>query len=322
MKKSLIALAVLGASGAAMAQSSVTLYGVADVGLAKYEGVSAQMDSAGTMNNGNSRLGVRGVEDLGGGLKAGFNFESGLTLENGDYKGSGGGFWGRAANLWLGGNWGTFKMGRTLTPSFYGVATWELSGTANYSVVGYTYSYAGSGPRNSSQFSYKTPDGLGGFSAELGYVTKTDNCTTASTSVSSTGAVIGVPSVCSGAKWDANVIYANGPIGVGLSANKVKGQKTGFALGAKYNFGSFAVAGSYNDAHGVRKGVSLGGSAMFGPFTLTADVTRDTKNTAGKKYTNFLLEGKYNLSKRTFVYLAGLRVDSTNNYGLGVRHNF
>ena len=302
MKKSLIALAVLGASGAAMAQSSVTLYGVAVAGLAKLEGVSSQMSSAGRMNNGNSRLGVRGVEDMGGGLKAGFNFESGLSLEDGATATSGGGFWGRAANLWLGGNWGTFKMGRTLNPSFYGVATWELTSAANYSVVANTFKLAGSGARNSSQFSYKTPDGLGGFSAELGYVMKPDNG--------------------GNAKWDANVIYANGPIGVGLSANKVKGQKTGFALGAKYNFGSFALAGSYNDAHGVRKGVSLGGSAMFGPFTLTADVTRDTKNAAGKKYTNFLLEGKYALSKRTFVYLAGLRLDSTNNYGLGVRHNF
>ena len=293
MKKSLIALAVLGASGAAMAQSSVTLYGVADAGLAKLEGVSSQMSSAGRMNNGISRLGVRGVEDMGGGLKAGFNFESGLSLEDGATATSGGGFWGRAANLWLGGNWGTFKMGRTLNPSFYGLATWELTGAANYSVVANTYSVAGSGARNSSQFSYKTPDGLGG-----------------------------------NAKWDANVIYANGPIRAGLSVNKTKGQKVGYALGAKYNFGSFAVAGSYNDAHydksaGVgRRGVSIGGSAMFGPFTLTADVTRDLKNAAGKKYTNFLLEGKYALSKRTFVYLAGLRLDSTNNYGLGVRHNF
>ena len=37
------------------------------------------MSSAGTMNHGNSRLGVRGVEDLGGGMKVGFNFETGLT---------------------------------------------------------------------------------------------------------------------------------------------------------------------------------------------------------------------------------------------------
>ena len=83
MKKSLIALAVLAASGVAMAQSSVTMYGVADVGLVKSNGISAQMTSAGLMNNGTSRLGVRGVEDLGGGLKASFNFEQGINQEDG-----------------------------------------------------------------------------------------------------------------------------------------------------------------------------------------------------------------------------------------------
>ena len=62
MKKSLIALAVLAASGAAMAQSSVTLYGVADLSLAKASGSSMQMSGNGVLNNGNSRLGVRGVK--------------------------------------------------------------------------------------------------------------------------------------------------------------------------------------------------------------------------------------------------------------------
>ena len=83
MKKSLIALAVLAASGVAMAQSSVTMYGVADVGLVKSNGISAQMTSAGLMNNGTSRIGLRGVEDLGGGLTASFNFEQGVNLEDG-----------------------------------------------------------------------------------------------------------------------------------------------------------------------------------------------------------------------------------------------
>ena len=300
MKKSLIALAVLGASGAAMAQSSVTLYGVADVGLAKLQGVQSQMSSAGLMNNGDSRLGVRGVEDLGGGLKAGFNFETGLTLETGAQTAPN--FWQRNANLWLGGNWGTFKMGRALTPSFFGVASWELTGAANYTVVGNTYGWAGAGSRNNSAFSYKTPD-MGGFSAEVAYVTKPDN---------------------GGAdKWDANLMYANGPIGAALSANKVKGGQTNMALGGKYNFGSFVVAASYQDAKDRgRRGFTLGGTANMGAFSLTADLTRDTKNASGTKHTNVLLEGKYALSKRTFVYLAGLRLDKTNNYGLGVRHNF
>ena len=308
MKKSLIALAVIGFAGAAMAQSSVTLYGVADAGIgkAKSDGdTKVNMKSASSMNNGTSRLGVRGVEDLGGGLKAGFNFETGLSLEDGATSTAGAGYWGRAANLWLGGNWGTFKMGRTLNPTFYGIATYELTGMANYSVVGKTYKSAGGGPRNSSQFSYKTPN-LGGFSAELGYITKTDNG--------------------GNAKWDLNAIYANGPIGVGLGVNKTKGSKTNWALGGKYNFGNFALAAGYTDAHlgtAKRRGFNLGGTATFGAASVTLDLTRDTKNEwTGKKYTNGLLEAKYALSKRTFVYGAYLRLDGENNYGIGVRHNF
>ena len=318
MKKSLIALAVLGASGVAMAQSSVTLYGVADAGVGRIksgyaratsndDGASdkTQFLSGSTMNNGNSRIGVRGVEDLGGGLKAGFNFESGLDLDNGDHLGSGGGFWGRNANLWLGGNWGTFKMGRSLTPSFYGAAVWELTGAANYSVVGNTFVYVNS-LRNNSQFSYKTPD-LGGFSAELGYILKPDNGDRA--------------------KWDVNAIYANGPIGVGLSANKTKGTSTNYAIGGKYSFSNFALAASYTSANTAanlkRRGFGIGGTATFGAFALTVDLTRDTKNEwTGKKYTNGLVEAKYALSKRTFVYGAFLRLDDTNNYGIGVGHNF
>ena len=299
MKKSLIALAVLGFTGAAMAQSSVTLYGVADAGIGKLGKGKVEMLSASGMNNGNSRLGVRGVEDLGGGLKAGFNFETGLSLEDGSTAASGPGFWSRNANMWLGGDWGTFKMGRTLNPSFFGVAAWELTGTANYSVVGNTYGYVG-GARNSSQFSYKTPN-FGGVSAELGYIFKADNG--------------------GNAKWDLNVTYANGPIAAGLSANKAKGQKVGYALGGKYNFGNFAVAASYSDNHRVRRGFSIGGTAAFGAASVTLDLTRDTKHPV-KKYTNGLLEGKYALSKRTFVYAAYLRLDGNNNYGLGVRHNF
>ena len=314
MKKSLIALAVLGASGFAMAQSSVTLYGVADAGVGKIEaGAPAGNDasdktefiSGSLMNNGNSRIGVRGVEDLGGGLKAGFNFESGLDLDQGDTLGSGGGFWGRAANLWLGGGWGTVKLGRTLNPSFYGTAAWELTGAANYSVVTNTYNFAGSGPRNNSQISYKTPD-FGGLSAEIGYILKPDNGNRA--------------------KWDMNVIYANGPIGAGLSVNKVKDGKTNYGLGGKYNFGNFVVAASYSQASVGdlrRRGFSLGGTATFGAFALTLDLTRDTKNElTGDKYTNGLVEAKYALSKRTFIYGAFLRFDDTNNYGIGVRHNF
>ena len=311
MKKSLIALAVLSASGFAMAQSSVTLYGVADAGVGKIESAGGtdssdktEFTSGSLMNNGTSRVGVRGTEDLGGGLKAGFQFESALDLDDGAAASE---FWARQANVWLGGNWGTVKLGRQFTPSYLTLATYELTGAANYSVLANTYNYGGIGSRANSAFAYVTPT-FGGFTAVAAYVTKTD---------------LGL----SKAAWDLGLLYNNGPIAVAASVNKVATSKTNYQVGAKYSFGNFALAGSYTQASdvskNVRRGFGLGASAGFGAFTVTVDVTRDTKNEwTGKKFTNGVVEAKYALSKRTFIYGAALRLDKTNNYGAGIRHNF
>ncbi len=306
MKKSLIALAVLAASGAAMAQSSVTMYGVADLSLAKANGVSAQMSGNGVMNNGNSRLGVRGVEDLGGGLKASFNFEQGINAESGATDAA---TWQRAAWLALSGGFGRFQMGRTLTPSFWGVAAWELTGTANYSAVANQFGFAGGPTRNNSVFMYTTPN-MGGFSGTLGYIAKPDNG--------------------GNAKVDANLIYANGPLAVALSYNKVNSQPKGLALGAAYDFGMFKLAGSLQDAPGASKGFTIGGTVPVGPVALTLDIARE--NGTGMKNTDFLVEAKYALSKRTFAYAAYYKdgdagggvykTGAKNSLGLGVRHNF
>lgn len=305
MKKSLIALAVLAASGAAMAQSSVTMYGVVDLSLAKANGVSAQMSGNGVMNNGSSRLGVRGVEDLGGGLKASFNLEQGINAETGATDAT---TFQRAAWLALSGGFGKFQMGRSLNPSFWGVAKWELTGTANYSAVANQFGFAGGPSRNSSMFMYSTPD-FGGFSGTLGYVAKPDNG--------------------GNAKYDMNVAYANGPLAVALSYNKVNNGNEGVALGAAYDFGAFKVAGSIQDTDRVvgasPKGFSLGASVPVGAFALTLDFARDTEF----KDTDILLEAKYALSKRTFAYAAyykdgdnKLSTGAKNHLGLGVRHNF
>src|SRR5256885_18506 len=89
MKKSLIALAVLAASGAAMAQSSVTLFGIVDTNVA-YVNKDAAGDSRyglGTSGASTSRLGLRGTEDLGGGLKAGFWLEGEIFGDDGNASG-------------------------------------------------------------------------------------------------------------------------------------------------------------------------------------------------------------------------------------------
>ena len=305
MKKSLIALAVLAASGVAMAQSSVTMYGVADLSLAKSNGISAQMSGNGVMNNGNSRLGVRGVEDLGGGLKASFNFEQGINAESGATDAN---TYQRAAWVALSGGFGKFQMGRSLNPSFWGVAAWELTGTANYSAVGNQFGFAGGPSRNNSMFMYTTPN-MGGFSGTLGYVAKPDNG--------------------GNAKVDANLTYANGPLAVALSYNKVKNGDEGIALGAAYDFGGFKVAGSVQDTDKAvgssPKGFTIGATVPVGAFALTLDIARDTEF----KDTDYLLEAKYALSKRTFAYAVyykdgedKLVTGAKNHVGLGIRHNF
>ena len=88
MKKSLVALAVLAASGAAMAQSSVTLFGVVDAGYAVGNGSISNKTQLRNSGYNSSRLGFRGVEDLGGGMKAGFHLEAGVNNDDGSGAGT------------------------------------------------------------------------------------------------------------------------------------------------------------------------------------------------------------------------------------------
>jgi predicted porin len=83
MKKSLIALAVLAAAGAASAQSSVTLFGVVDATVALGRGSVSDKTQLTNSGYNSSRLGFRGTEDLGGGMSAGFWLEAGLQNDNG-----------------------------------------------------------------------------------------------------------------------------------------------------------------------------------------------------------------------------------------------
>lgn len=341
MKKTLIALAAVAATGAAFAQSSVTLYGVADVAVGKTNqaGLGLASDkfqaiASNTLNNGTSRYGFRGVEDLGGGLKAGFNFEAGISLADGSGNLSGGQAFSRAANVSLMGGFGEIRAGRSLTPSFYSVASWELTGTANYSIVAKQFNYAGADPRDSALVMYRSPS-FGGLTVDFGTVLKGNDALQVAQANPATAANTAAIAAVAGAqsKMDMAVTYAAGPLVASLAYNKVSGgntalqNKANLAVGGKYNFGAFAVAGSIQDPAGDKKGFTLGVSAPMGPVTLTADIARDNGTNATKN-TDFLLEAKYALSKRTFAYgvymkdggIAGAK--ATNGYAVGLRHNF
>ncbi len=325
MKKTLIALAVLAASGASMAQ--VTLYGVADIAIGAIGNVPGvksdlNMKTNDAQNDGNSRWGIKVVEDLGSGLKATAQFEQNIDYQTG----ATGTTDARYAYLALDGGFGRIKAGRTLSPSFFGVAAWELTGAANFSAVANQFGFAGAGSRNSREFSYTTPN-MGGFTAQFGYVTELD----------------GIENGGLGSKFDANAVYAGGPLAVGLSYWKndkvAAGASTdgNYALGASYNFGSFTLAGSWQDAAGASQGWSLGASVPVGAWKFTVDVAQDT----GYDDTDYLFYAGYSLSKRTTLYTNYRRDGKSNKsavnaagvlgvktavdtdyYGVGIRMNF
>lgn len=305
MKKSLVALAALAVVGAASAQSSVTLYGVADIGLSQTTGHSIAASANGLLNNGNSRLGVKGTEDLGGGLKASFNFEEAVNLADGSTDAK---TFQRNAFMAVSGNFGEVYAGRRLSPGFYAVATYELTGAANYSAVAGTFGFTGPS-RNDAFVAYTTPN-MGGFSATLG--TKLPG-----NAADSNGST------------QLNVIYNKGPLAAALGYEKTdNAAENNVSLGASYNFGVAKVAVGFYDPAGVKRGFSLGASVPVGAAaSVTLDAARDTGSAV--QVTNWVLEGKYALSKRTFayaaVYNAGATVagaDSVTTTGLGIRHNF
>lgn len=297
-----ITLAVLSLGSMAHAQSSVELYGVVDLSLAKVSGKSLTLAGASPLTNGSSRIGYRGTEDLGGGMKAAFNLEAQIDPTSGATQTA---MFARAANLSLSGNFGTVKLGRTLTPSYGGFRAWDLSGAANYNVVNSQFGYAGLNARNSSEISYSSPS-FSGLSFSLGHVLKADN------------AGIG--------KNDLNVIYKNGNLSAGLSYNQLSGKDSNQAIGVSYQFGGLRVAGSLQDAvsAGKGKGFTLGASGAVGPVAWLVDWARDTD----ADDSDVVLEARYPLSKRTMVYAAHVRngkgkaATDVNSTLLGMRHNF
>jgi predicted porin len=119
--RSAVALLCGVCASAAMAQSSVTVYGIVDSGLVYTTNINAAGDSITKMPSLSSslpsRLGFRGVEDLGGGLSAVFVLENGFGVDAGTI-GQGGRLFGRQANVGLKGAFGTVVVGRQVNMTF------------------------------------------------------------------------------------------------------------------------------------------------------------------------------------------------------------
>jgi predicted porin len=135
MKNSLFALGALCmATGSVSAQSSLTLYGIVDLSVRQVRNQGAEsMVTLGSGNNLTSRFGLRGTEDLGGGLKAGFNVEGGISADTGNSSIPGQLFDRESYVSLANSQWGELRAGRDLTPVY---TTWSVADPFNQTGLG------------------------------------------------------------------------------------------------------------------------------------------------------------------------------------------
>ena len=323
MKRTLIAAAIATlAAGAAMAQSSVTIYGRLNLSAENQKNVTAN-GTVKALQNSASRIGFKGTEDLGGGLKAGFQLEHGFNPDTGTPATS---FWGRQSEVNLSGGFGMIRLGNFTSEAYF--ATGDYISNHNHDTgtsEDKLYAYVG---RNTNKIAYRTPEFVKGLTAEAAVSAGEGGGRTRSHDVAANYAIGGLQ------------------LGAGFEKNGTAKQ---VAVRAAYEFGP-VLLGAYvqRDTNGY--GPNLGDrttarvSAMvtFGASELHANFGRagDYSKLANSAASQATLGYNYNLSKRTKVYSfvskvnngtalsyfgalgAGGRVLDTTVVAAGVRHNF
>lgn len=307
MRKSLIALAVLAASGAAMAQSSVTLYGRVDLSVGQIKDAASstnksavtKMFQGGDAGLTTSRWGLRGVEDLGGGLKAAFKLENRFNPDDGTSQDP---FFKGESSLSLLGGFGEVKLGRSTTV-YDDVIALSVSSSVFDSAFtptgnGVYKSGAGSyASRFDNKLTYLSPN-FGGIYAGVDFALDEEAAKKAD-------------------KMALKAGYKAGPLHVALGYQDEKTVAEFTALSASYDFGMASVSAGYSmtDADLATKGedteFTLGVNVPLGDFAVSAGYASSKTEKAttaanNVKASGFALGATYTLSKRTKAY-AGYR---------------
>lgn len=318
MKKSLLALAVLGAfAGVAQAQTSVTIYGSIDGGVRRVTNSTATGGTSLTMGSGvynSNRLGFKGVEDLGGGMNAHFNLENGFSVQNGGMNGN---LFDRTASVGFGGNWGSLDLGRQTSVNFKTIGSYDPFNYKYVSIIpladqGDVFAVAGA----------TAASDMTRFNNDIQYTGAFGPITVRAEYA--LGGIAGA--VNSGSAKAVGATYANGPFTVGAAYTKrnnnmaaapaaaaYRDQKN-WTVGGAFNTGPFRVAAGYadNKQDALVAGTQLrlkdywvGGSYNITPaLGLTAGYYETKGTIAGVdgKRKLAIIGATYALSKRTNFY--------------------
>jgi general bacterial porin, GBP family len=360
MKKTLMVAALTGVfATAAHAQSSVTLYGLIDAGITytnNQGGHSNWQQTSGSVNG--SRWGLRGSEDLGGGLKAIFTLENGFNIGNGNL-GQGGREFGRQAFVGLASDqFGAVTLGRQYDSVVDYLGPLALTGTgyggtqfahpfdndnldnsfrvnnsikfqsANYSGFKFGALYGFSNEAgdfaNNRAYSVGASYNYGGLNVAAGYLQLNNNIGATGAATNSSGAVAGDNTLLAGRQrtWGAGLNYTFGPATAGFVYTQTN-------LNNFAGISSGAYGGSGFDFGNVTSGhfqnFELNGRYQITPAISVAGAYTYTQSSiegVNPKWNQFSLQTAYSLSKRTDVYLQGeYQHVSQDGTGLGATIN-
>lgn len=290
----------------AAAQSNITLYGIADAAIAR-EDTGAADGSRTVVNSGNqssSRIGFRGAEDLGSGLKAMFNLEAGVNVDTGAADSA---LFGRRAVVGLEGSFGAITLGREYTPIASVAAQSDIMGQGFYGTNLSSFNSGRLTRRLSNSINYKSGS-LSGFRLLAAYAV-------GETSTGPSGDTAGVA-----------LEYARGSLFAGIGYHQVErlaiGDDKEYMFGAGYKFGAVEFKGNYmvgdqTGANNKYEQLNLGAAVgVGGAGKLYANLQRNER--AGARGDLIGLAYSYSLSKRTNVYTtaAKMRNNAAGVFGI------
>jgi predicted porin len=320
MKKLAALAALLAVATTASAQSTVTVFGIIDAAARNTKNGNQDVYTLATGGYNSSRLGFRGVEDLGGGLKANFWLEHGFNSDTGGLTDAAR-FWNRRATVALSSPFGEIRLGRDYTPTYWAFSEFDPFGDNGVGAGGKFNNLMGTNAdtntRSDNLVSYLLPSDIGG--------------------------VYGQVSVAPG-EGTRGKKYLGGRVGyriAGFNGNIAYGQtdvsplpngghwyKT-LTAAVSYDFGVAKVSGYFDEKKyfDIKTYVAnIGVSAPIGPVTVRGGYTkidargnlRNTPTISFNDANQYALGAVYALSKRTFLYTTVARVENKGNAAYAV----
>ena len=340
MKKSLIALAVLAASGTSFAQSSVTIWGIVDAGVSRGNSDVNSITRLVGSGISSSQLGFRGTEDLGGGMSASFWLEAGLSNDSGaggatttnnqaagtgtsaTALGSQGLTFNRRSTVSLTGGFGEIRLGRDYTPHFWNWTVYDPFGTngvgtnramlSSVALGGTTGSTTGTSVRASNSVTYLFNHGANATYAAGGNGLHAavqmyfgENASNSATPKDGDGSGI-------------RVGYNAGPLSAAVGTGQTKfaaGNLKMTNVGAGYDMGVARLIGQITrDQLGTVKGdgMLVGVTAPMGAGLVRASYSTYENKATTADSKQIAVGYVHNLSKRTRAYVTYASVDNAN----------